>query len=69
MGRWQSVRLVEMMVELGNYPMARSLARSTIESYEERNILRLTEGEIDRIRELLAMSEAELNGTSENEAP
>lgn len=54
LGRWQSIRLIEMLIEAGNYPMAEVLAETTLEQVEQRNVLRLSDEDQERIRELLA---------------
>jgi stress-induced morphogen len=52
LGRWQSLRLVELMLELDNEPMARALARSTLEQVERNNVLQLTAADVARLREV-----------------
>ena len=58
LGRWQALRLIEMLIEAGNYPMAEVLAETTLEQAERRNVLRLSDEELGRLRELHKQAEA-----------
>jgi hypothetical protein len=60
LGRWQAVRLIEMMIELEDYPMAVALARSTLEQSERRNILELSADDLAQVRTLQALAETEI---------
>jgi serine/threonine-protein kinase len=59
-GRWQSLHLVEMMAEQENWPMVRALGEASLAQVKIRNVLRLSEAEQGRLRELIERAEAEL---------
>jgi serine/threonine protein kinase len=60
MMRGQTFEIIDTLVEIGDYPLARAFVKSALATYERGNITELTSTEAQRLRQLLADLDAEM---------
>jgi hypothetical protein len=59
LARTESFRLIELLVELGDHAAASVFIESILEQYDDHNVLRFSDEEIRRLRELAAEVESQ----------